>query len=360
MYIEQKVGQLFFIGIPGAELDGQTRDLLSEVQPSGVCLFARNIKEAKQTRELLDGIYQISYKLPFLSLDQEGGLVDRLRRVLTPMPAPASLRNTDDASRLGELIAEAIRILGFNMDFAPVVDVIDDSRDGTPNGIQTRTFGRSKEQVAEFSEAFLKNIEAGGILGCVKHFPGLGASAVDSHEELPQVLISDEELRSVDLYPYQKLLSGNNRLSVMVAHASFPNVDLQEVDQNGKLLPSSLSSRFVNDLLRNELGFDGLAISDDLEMGAIVKNYGIGDACKMGVNAGLDMLAICASPDAIREGYAAVLSAVKSGEIAESRLDESLVRIERYRSYLMPPAKFGTARLNEISEEIASFKNELT
>jgi beta-N-acetylhexosaminidase len=116
----------------------------------------------------------------------------------------------------------------------------------------------------------------------------------------------------------------------------------------------------VNGLLRNELGFDGLAISDDLEMGAIVKNYGIGEACRLGINAGLDMLAICASPDAIREGYAAVLASVRSGEITGSRLDESLERIEKYRSYLMPPAVFDLERLNKISDEIASFKTELT
>ena len=360
MNIEQKIGQLFFVGIPGPEFDDQTQGLLEEIQPGGVCLFARNIKEAYQTRELLDAIRKSCNQLPFLSLDQEGGLVDRLRRVLTPMPAPSTMRDPDDAARLGRMIAEAIRVLGFNMDFAPSVDLIDDGRSGRSNGIQTRTFGATKEQVVEFSSAFLNSLEAKGSLGCIKHFPGLGASTVDSHEELPQVLISEEELRSVDLYPYRRLLENSDRLSVMVAHAAFPNTRLQEVDQNGKLLPSSLSSSFVNGLLRNELGFDGLTITDDLEMGAIVRNYGIGEACRMALRAGMDMFAICANPDAIREGYSAVLSAARSGEIAESRIDESLERIERYRSYLTPPAEFDAARLNEISEEIAAFKNELT
>ncbi|HKX83338.1 MAG TPA: glycoside hydrolase family 3 N-terminal domain-containing protein, partial [Pyrinomonadaceae bacterium] len=238
-----KVGQLFFPGIPGPELDSATRELLDEVRPGGVCLFTRNVREAGQTRELLDGLRSFLPETPFLSLDQEGGLVDRLRRVITPMPAPAKLRSPEDAAHLGTLIASAVRVLGFNMDFAPVVDVIDESRAGRVNGIQTRNFGSSREDVVEYAAAFLSSLEAGGILGCIKHFPGLGASAVDSHEELPRVEIEPEELESVDLYPYTRLLSRFEKLSVMVGHAAYPNSgpSLQETDQNGKLLPSSLS-----------------------------------------------------------------------------------------------------------------------
>src|SRR5438874_691483 len=135
--IEQKIGQLFFIGIPGPSLDDPTKDLFDEITPGGVCLFARNIREAGQTRMLLDGIRAQLPTTPFLSLDQEGGLVDRMRRIMTPMPAANKIKNLTQSSEIGELIAETIRILGFNMDFAPVVDIIDGKRAAFSNGLHS-------------------------------------------------------------------------------------------------------------------------------------------------------------------------------------------------------------------------------
>ena len=331
--IEQKIGQLFFIGIAGPEVDQPTRELLNEVSPGGVCLFARNIREAGQTRDLLDGIRAHLPAIPFLSVDQEGGLVDRLRRLMTPMPAASKLTNSAQAAQLAAIIGETLRILGFNMDFAPVVDVNDEERSKYSNGLFSRTFGRSKEDVVEFAGAFLTTLQTNGIAGCLKHFPGLAAARVDSHEELPVVEIPEAELNSTDLYPYHQLLASGDVHAIMAAHASFPNHRLQETDQNGKLLPSSLSYNFVTTLLRDELAFDGLVITDDLEMGAIVKNYGIGDACKMAVKAGADMLAICADPNAVRGGYNAVLKAVNDGEIGIDRIEESLTRIARIKAH---------------------------
>src|SRR5688572_16176484 len=126
--IEQKIGQLFFIGIPGPEFDDATRHLIDDIQPGGVCLFARNIKELGQTRELLDSLHEALKVPPLLSLDQEGGRVDRLRRIMTPMPAASQLRGVEDAAELGDIVGETLRLLSFNMNFAPVVDVIDDGR----------------------------------------------------------------------------------------------------------------------------------------------------------------------------------------------------------------------------------------
>ncbi len=166
--LKEKIGQLFFIGIPGPEADDTTRELLDEIAPGGVCLFARNIREAAQTRKLLDDICDLSKVTPFLSIDQEGGLVDRLRRIVTPMPAANKMRNTADAVRLAEIIAETLRILGFNMVFAPVVDVIDDERAKHTNGLFSREFGRSKEDVVMMAGAFLKTLQDNGIIGCLK------------------------------------------------------------------------------------------------------------------------------------------------------------------------------------------------
>src|SRR5258708_21438122 len=231
--LEQKIGQLFFIGIAGAEIDSATQQLLDEVSPGGVCLFARNIKETQQTRDLLDELRDLLTATPLLSIDQEGGLVDRLRRLITPMPAASKIKNLTDAAQLAEIIAETLRILGFNMDFAPVVDVIDDDRAKYSNGLFSRTFGDSKEDAVAYAGEFLRVLQAGGIAGCLKHFPGLAAAGVDSHEELPVVDIPESELIATDLFPYRELLKMSDVQAIMVAHASFPHHRLQETDQNG-------------------------------------------------------------------------------------------------------------------------------
>jgi len=358
--LEQKVGQLFFIGIGGPEVDDATRELLDEVSPGGICLFARNIKEAQQTRNLLDELRSTLPVVPFLSVDQEGGLVDRLRRIMTPMPAASKIANAADAADLARIIAETLRILGFNMDFAPVVDAMDEERSKHSNGLFSRTFGKSKEEVTALAGEFLETLQTNGVIGCLKHFPGLGASQVDSHEELPVVNVEEELLSHVDLFPYKELIPAGNVHSVMVAHAAFPKHPLQERDENGKLLPSSLSYNFVTTLLRGELRFDGLCITDDLEMGAIIKNYGIGEACKMAVAAGNDMLAICADPKAVREGYKAVLKAVESQEISIDRIDESIARIAALKSKLSPPLAFDIDRITQLSDDVATLNDRLS
>jgi len=358
--IEQKIGQLFFIGIPGAEIDDVAQELIAEINPGGVCLFSRNIRTAIQTRELLDAIRIRSRVEPFLSLDQEGGLVDRLRRIVTPMPSAESLRSPEDAKSLARITSEIVRRLGFNLNFAPVVDVVDSRRMKFSNGLQSRAFGRSKEDATEFSRAYLTELESGGCLGCLKHFPGLGATEIDSHDNLPQVNISQDELFEVDLFPYKEIFGSLSASAVMVGHSAFSKCDLQEKDANGKLLPSSLSPNFVTKLLREELGFDGLVLTDDLEMGAIVKNYGIGEACKLAVLAGEDMLLICAGVESVREGFAAVCSAVNKGEISESRIDQSLTRIARMKSKIQPPLEFDEGRLQELSKQIEMLKEKIS
>ncbi|MBV9241370.1 MAG: glycoside hydrolase family 3 protein [Acidobacteria bacterium] len=355
--LEQKVGQLFFIGIPGPELDGPTRDLLDRVTPGGICLFARNIKTREQTRKLLDDLREYLSVAPLLSVDQEGGLVDRLRRIMTPLPAASSINTADDAAKLGDMVGESLSLLGFNMDFAPVVDVVDQVRAKYSNGLFTRPFGRSKEDVVELSSAFLRSLQSHRIMGCPKHFPGLGAATVDSHEELPVVETTQMELEETDLFPYRELLPDVD--VVMVGHAAYPKLALQERDQNGKLLPSSLSKAFVTTLLREQLGYHRLVVTDDLEMGAIINTYGIGDACRMAIAAGADMLAICADTERIQEGHRAVVRAVESGEITPDRLDESLERIMTPKAKLSTPPQFDDPRLDQIAVETAELNARL-
>lgn len=358
--VEQKIGQLLFVGLSGSDFDRATVGMLGEIQPGGVCLFARNIKGLRQTRDLLDSIFGVLPIPPLLSLDQEGGRVDRLRRVLSPMPAASRLRDADDARRLGELIGETISLLGFNMDFAPVVDVIEGARREFSNGLESRGFGRTKFDVVEMANAFILGLERYNILGCLKHFPGLAAAQVDSHEELPVVPIDTDELYSVDLYPYKQLLTQNSKLSVMVAHAAYPRTRLQEMDDSGNLLPSSLNGRIVKALLRDELQFTGVAITDDMEMGAIVRKYGIGDASKLAVQAGVDMIAICASEDSIRAAYRALVDAVDSGELTIERIDASIRRIKALKDHFTDRPEYDEARFGELADEITALGEELS
>jgi beta-N-acetylhexosaminidase len=245
------------------------------------------------------------------------------------------------------------------MNFAPVVDVMDEERGKFNNGLFSRAFGRSKEEVFDFSRPYLETLQANGVLGSIKHFPGLGATRVDSHEELPLVNLEKEEFEAVDLFPYREFIKSGAAHAVMIGHAAFPMLDLQERDQNGKLLPSSLSFNFTTNLLRDRLGFKGLALTDDLEMGAILKNYGIGEACKMAINAGQDQLLICNEAGAIREGFQAVLEAARKGEIDENRINNSLQRIGAVKNLTKPPLDFDVDRLQELSNEISDLKAQL-
>ncbi len=351
----QKIGQLFFIGLPTTEINEQTRDLLDKISPGGICLFSRNIKTALQTRKLLDDCRRILPVEPFLALDQEGGLVDRLRRIVTPMNSIRQITeklNPESVEKLAAITAEIIGILGFNMNFAPVVDVIDDKREKYVNGLYSRGFGKSKENVVELAGIYLEMLQKGGCLATIKHFPGYGATEVDSHEELPKVNLTLEQLQENDLFPYRRLIGEKDVNAVMVGHAAYPLTDLQEKDADGNYLPSSLSYNFITKLLREKLRYKNLVLTDDLEMGAIIKNYGMGEAAKMALKAGNDQLLICANTDAMREAFEAVETAVNAGEISWNRIEESLERIAAVKSKLAPPLEFQEPRIEELSREI--------
>jgi beta-N-acetylhexosaminidase len=250
-------------------------------------------------------------------------------------------------------------LLGFNINFAPVVDVIDDVRSGRQNGLHTRNFGTTAAESLRLASAFLTTLQEHGCIGCIKHFPGLGAAVLDSHETLPEIDIDNEEFENIDLLAYRRFIGNGLAHVVMIAHALYPGLHLQERDQSGRLLPSSLSPEFVTGLLRDELGFAGVAISDDLEMGAIIKNYGIGEACVMAVSAGMDMLAICASPEAIISGHEEVFNAVEDGRINERRIDEAVIRIHKLSKNTSSPPELDLVRLRELDEKIALLRSRL-
>jgi len=358
--LEQKIGQLFFVGIPSDHVDAPTANIMSTVRPGGICLFARNIRSPDQVRGLLDELRGLSRVEPFLSIDQEGGLVDRLRRILGPMPPASKIASPESAAVQAEIIGLALRTLGFNMDFAPVVDVVVAERAAFSNGLHSRAFGVSQDEVAAFATAFLETLQSNGVIGCLKHFPGLGASDVDSHEELPRVRIEEEEFRAVDLHPFRHLINGGGVRAVMVAHAAYPALGLQERDQDGKLLPSSLSFNIVTRLLRNELGYEGLVLTDDLEMGAIVKSYGVAEASLMALEAGNDMVAICAGVDPILGAHQTISAAAASGRLDPAALDRSVGRILSLKSQLSAPDDLDLDRITSLSQEIVELNGTLS
>lgn len=347
------------IGLPGPELDEPSVRLLNDIKPGGVCLFARNIRSSTQVRELTDAIRDVSDVPPMIAIDQEGGTVDRLKRIITPLAAAAAIQHREEASEMGRLVGRVLRLLGINLNFAPVVDVVSGERTGSSNGLFTRPFPGDAASVKALAQAFYQGLRSQGVAGCLKHFPGLGAALVDSHEELPLIDIEEAELRAVDLLPYSTWFKEEMPTAVMISHAAYKGTSLQEIGQNGKLLPSSLSRRFVDGLLRSELGFEGVSITDDLEMGAVVRNFGIDEASLLAIEAGNDLLAICAGEDNIRAANTAVIEAVGSGRIEPERLDRSLERLRALRGSVEPPAIFDIVEISGISEEIARFNARL-
>jgi len=348
--LEQKIGQLLYIGLPGTEYDAEARELVEYVRPGGVIIFGRNVATAPQLRGLLDGVRASSGVEPLLGVDQEGGLVDRLRRICTPMPAARSIRQHGDlaaARTLGRITGEVLRLLGFNMNFAPV--------------LYSRSFGRSPGEVLGYTMVYLRGLQGTGCLGCAKHFPGIGAGEVDSHDEMPIIQLSHEDLIAQDLAPYIELFQREDNIvrAVMVSHGGFPKVDLRAGTAGGRLIPASINHQIVTKLLREELGYDGIVLTDDLEMGAIARHYQIEETVRLAIEAGEDMLLICARPELIRRGYDSLLQAARDRLLTEDRIDTSLRRIAAFKSLAQPPLPFDAARFAALSDEIAALNAKL-
>ncbi len=362
--LEQQVGQFLFIGLPGTELDAETRDLVSEIQPGGIIVFGRNVAGPEQLRGLLDGVRELVHTPPLFGIDQEGGLVDRLRRIFTPMPAARTIRQHGDlaaARTLGRITGEVLRMLGFNINFAPVMSIMTEDRDLLSNGLYSRSFGRSPGEVLGYTTVYMRGLQGAGCLGCLKHFPGIGAGEVDSHEEMPVVQLSHDDLIAQDLAPYIELFQRrDDRVRcVMVSHGGFPNIDIKEEVTGGLLEPASLNYNIVTKLLREELGYNHLAVTDDLEMGAIARHYEIGDAVVRAALAGEDMFLICATPEKIRRGHEALLEAVKSGRLPENRRQQSLQRIARTKAIVEEPFPLDLDQFKALSDEIARLNSKL-
>jgi len=362
--LEQQVGQFFYIGLSGPVLDAEARALIEEVKPGGIIIFGRNVEGPQQLRKLLDDVRAILPTDPLIGVDQEGGLVDRLRKIFTPMPSARTIREHGDlagARALGRITGEALRLLGFNMNFAPVMSIMTDERDLLSNGLYSRSFGRSPGEVLGYTTVYLRGLQETGIVGCLKHFPGIGAGEVDSHEQMPMVQLSHDDLMAQDLAPYIELFQRkDDRVRcVMVSHGGFPNIDISKGFTGGLLEPASLSHNIVTNLLRGELGYQHLVVTDDLEMGAISNHCEIEGAAVRAFFAGNDMMLICARPDIIRRGYHSLLGVARDGKLPKDRLRASLKRIAAMKSIIKAPPAFDNSAFQKLSEETTTLNAKL-
>lgn len=361
---EQQVGQFFFIGLPGTEVDAEARELIEEIKPGGIILFGRNIESPQQVRKLLDDSRALVPTPLLCGVDQEGGLVDRLREIFPPMPSARAIRKHGDLAgvrTLGRITGELLRLLGFNINFAPVMSIITQERSLLTNGLYSRSFGASPGEVLGYTTVYMRGLQGTGCLGCLKHFPGIGAGTVDSHIEMPLVPLSRDDLLAQDLAPYIELFQrADDRVRVvMVSHGGFPNIDIKKGTTGGLLEPASISHGIVTKLLRQELGYDHLVVTDDLEMGAIAKHCEIEEASIKAFTAGEDMLLICATPETIRRGYKALLEAAREKRITERRMHASLRRIAETKALAQPPTPLSMEKFNQLAAEIKELNKRL-
>lgn len=296
--LRRQVGQLLVLGYDGLAIDSKLRTTLATLQPGGVILFARNIEEPAQTWRLLRDSQATTSVPMFLCVDLEGGTVDRLKKVIAPAPSVQDVFATGNRKLFrmhGNILGLEARALGFNTDFAPVFDL---GFEASRSVLTSRTASADPQQTIVYAREFLRGLKAAKVLGCGKHFPGLGEANLDSHHDMPVVQKSWKKMWTEDLAPYRELR--RQIPFVMVAHASYP-----EVTNNN--LPASLSRKWMQDVLRKKIGYRGLIISDDLEMGGVLSTGEIEDVAVETLRAGADMFLVCHNQELVWRGYEAVL-----------------------------------------------------
>ncbi|MGC8861330.1 MAG: beta-N-acetylhexosaminidase [Armatimonadota bacterium] len=322
MTLEQKIGAMLVFGWAGEGATGvnaHAREIVNEMQVGGVVLLGRNVADnLAETAETLNELQSMSREPLFVIADQEGGMVARFVDGVTVFPSNMAVGATGSPDLAREAAAATARELcaiGCNFNFAPCVDV-----NNNPDNpiIGTRSYGESPEKVAELAACAIRGYQENGMIACAKHFPGHGDTAVDSHLALPSVPYARERLDRVELTPFRAAIAAGVS-SIMTAHIMFPALDADR--------PSTLSRRIISGLLREELGYEGVVVTDCMEMKAIADNFGTPEAAVMAVEAGVDMVLVCHTLSTQRETLEALIKAVKDGRINESRIEKSVARI---------------------------------
>ncbi|MDQ6862130.1 MAG: glycosyl hydrolase [Verrucomicrobiota bacterium] len=320
------VGQLLLTGVPGTEIDSETAALFRRVQPGGFILFGRNIKSATQLRRLIDDLRELSAVEPIITIDQEGGRVSRLRLIGNEPPNAQQLRDKGDEAlvrRHGQITGRLLRLFGFNLDLCPVLDIsFDDEAD---NSLRGRCYGRDVDEVVRLAGAFNEALREQAIRSCGKHFPGYSAAPLDAHHELPRIDRTREELEQNELAVFRAFADRVD--SMMIGHGWYPCFEPEK-------LPASLSPRVVAELLRNDLGFDGLVMTDDLDMGAIYNEYGLEETIRLAIGAGNDLAMICHRVDQIGTAREVL------EKLPVAQLDRALASVASFKKKLVPPDAF--------------------
>ncbi len=336
--IARVAGRVLLIGFDGSRLEDATRDAVRALGPAGAILFRRNLDDAEVLPRLMDDLSGVLPPPYLLAIDQEGGRVSRLEPWIGPTPSAAAIASLgeDAATRYGAATGRALRALGFNVDFAPVADL---SEADARNGIGDRSFGTDPRRVAALAGAFLAGLQSAGVAGCLKHFPGLGRTDVDSHREMPTCPLGRDRIESEDLVPFRELAAA--AAIVMVGHGRYPALDPAP-------RPASLSPRIVGGLLRRRLRYRGLVATDDLEMGATRPRDDRGSAAVAAVRAGCDLALYCRDLDRAAAARDALASEAERDPDFARRLAEAAAAVERtasrWKASLPDLAAFDAAR----------------
>lgn len=348
MTLQEKVGQILVAGVEGTTPGEDGYSAIQDYRVGGIILFGRNVESAGQLAALTNGLKELNedYVNLFLAVDEEGGRVSRMPAEVTDLPSPYDyIRAGGDPHLRGQALAEACRVFGFNLDLAPVLDVWSNPANTV---IGNRAMGTDWDQVAALASDAANGLAENGVVPVVKHFPGHGDTAVDSHVALPVVDKTLEELRTEELKPFRAAIDASVP-AVMVAHILMRQLDPE--------YPASLSPQVVTGLLRKELGFDGMVVTDDLTMSAISDRYSMGEAAVLAVEAGCDLLLVCHGAENLKAAYDGLLAAVESGRVTEARLDESVRRIltvkEKYQISAEAVPAPEVAALNERLEALS-------
>ena len=361
------IGQLLIIGFDGIEMSPRLASLLTKIQPGGVILFARNIAGAEQTHTLLRECQKCVATPLFTCVDLEGGTVDRFRNVIGSTPSPAEVFATSSRAlfrKHGRVIGENCRALGFNVDFAPVLDL---AYEASRPVMSSRAVSDDPKRVIAYAREFLRGLGDAGIVGCGKHFPGLGEATLDTHHELPSVHKSLRKLWEQDLVPYRVLR--RELPMVMVSHAAFPEVTgAKEKDKEKRTgTPASLSKKWISDVLRKKIGYRGLICSDDLEMGGVLAAATIEGAAVAHIRAGGDLALICHQEDFILRAHEALQREAERDSKMARRVQESAQRVLAFKKKWLDraaaPGRRATAptpaRMEKLTRQLWEFGEEI-
>jgi len=332
------LGQLILTGLPGKELDARTAALFRGVQPGGFILFGRNIENALQLRKLIDDLRDLSKVEPIITIDQEGGRVSRLRLIGNEPPNAQQFRDKNDVGlirRHGDITGRLLRLFGFNLDLCPVLDISFD--DNADNSLRGRCYGKTVEQVVRNAGTFNDAMRKQGIASCGKHFPGYTCAKSDAHYELPKIDRTREDLNQNELAVFQKFIDRVD--SMMICHGWYPSLEAEKA-------PASLSRRVITDLLRNEFAFDGLVMTDDLDMGAILNGYGLEQTIRLAIGAGNDLAMICHRIPEI-ENVRKIL-----GTLPREQIEHALASVAAFKKKIAPSHEFSEAAFRQIDNEI--------